>query len=108
MWRRYSAAEGGILHLPEDARPDMGAEGFGRHQFHAPAEEVFEEKRQAHKVIEGLLPRLEFHENIDVAGLGRLAADERAEQAATPHAQGAELVAAVIQECEEIFFRGHR
>lgn len=67
MCRRYSVAEIDILDVLEDARAEVRAQRFRGDYFDATAGEVLEKLRQAHKIVEGLLVRLEHRQHVEVA-----------------------------------------
>ena len=62
----------------------MGAQGLAHYQFHRSPKLLFEQKREGHKVVEGLFTRREFDQEVYVALLVGRVALERPKDAEPP------------------------
>src|SRR3990172_3798498 len=97
MWRRYSAPEGDILDLSKDPGPDVRAQRLRGDQLHAAPEQGLQEEGEAHEAVEGLPPRLELHQQVDVTVGTLVPPAKRAEQTEPPHAEAADTPFLVLQ-----------
>src|SRR5947199_6876965 len=102
MCRSSSRAEGDILDLREDVRPQVGAQALGRDELDPPAEEVFHEEGEGHKVVEGLLIPSEPDEEVHVALCPLLATSERAEETERLDSQSPDLLSVLLNSPEDV------
>src|SRR5947209_2566139 len=102
---RSSRAEGDILDLREDVRPQVGAQALGRDELDSPAEEVFHEEGERHEVVEGLLIPLEPDEEVHVALCPLLAASERAEETERFDPQSPDLLSVLLDSPKDVLLR---
>lgn len=85
-------------------RPEVGAEGFGRQEFHAALEQLFEERGEGDEGVKGFAARLEFHQHIDVALGTRLLPHEGTKEPQASDAKATEALLMGSQEREHVVF----
>jgi len=83
----------------------MRAQGLRGHDFDPPLERLLQEKGKLHEMVEGLSPRLELHEQIDIAARSLLSPNERPKKPDPPYAQGPDLGLVLADELEDVFLR---
>jgi hypothetical protein len=82
----------------------MRAERLARHQFHRPAECLFQQKRNGHKMIKGFLPRDKIDQEIHVALRVGLVSLKGAKYAETLHTEPTQIAAVAAQASHQVLF----
>jgi hypothetical protein len=104
MCFKYSRTDRGILHFFQDVWTDVRTQRFCSHQVHFPSQEVFEKEGKLHKVVKGLLTRLELDKDINVALLRSLPTHKRTEQAIAPDPKISDLFLVISYDIQHFFF----
>ena len=104
----YSSGESDILHLVQDVRPEVGAQGFAGHQLDPSPQQVLEQEGERHEVVEGLLRRFEFDQQIHVAVRTLLLAHEGAEQSEPLDAESPNRIAMSAEDRDNVVLAADR
>jgi hypothetical protein len=80
-----------ILGLAQDVLPDVRAERFCCDDFHSPPHNFIQQKAEIEKSIERFHRRIEFDEQVDIAGGGGRSPNERPKERNPTNAKVANL-----------------